>query len=279
LMGAVAAMPPLADAYQARRLAEHPCQAAIVYLQDQAVWPNRMIVSDQIAVWQTFAPWLQDDYAIRIIDGYDPTDRPWDTVVAERLATYVQDQEFWWLTYGAQPSHAAQYFAQPEVRIIEEMQLGTCQLARVQHPVAPPLGRFDVAGGPILLRSFAVEQVHVGEVLASALPIALPIVLYWESESPVGESYTVFTHLVDADGQLVVQQDNLPVAGLAPTDTWQPGVLIRDPYRLTLPANTGPGDYRLLVGLYTATGRRTVTWADGSTADHLSIPIRLTAYD
>lgn len=275
VIGAVVALPPLADAYQARRLAEHPCQAAIVYLQEQAVWPNRTIVSDQIEVWQTFAPWLQDTFTIRVIDGYDPHDRPWENMVAERLAAYVGEQEFWWLTYVDKPSHAAQYFAQPEVKMIEEQQWGACRLARVQRPAAQPLARFDVAGGPIVLRSVAVERAKVGEAVA--------VVLYWESEAPVAESYTVFTHLVDAAGQLVAQQDNLPVTGLAPTNTWQPGTLIRDPYRLTSSVTVDPtvdptvvpGDYHVLVGLYNTAGRRTVTLADGSTADQISIPVRL----
>ncbi len=267
LIGAVVATPPLAESYQARRLAEHPCQAAIVYLQEQAVWPNRTLVSDQIEVWQTFSPWLPD-YAIRIVDGYDPNDRPWETVLAERLASYVQEQEFWWLTYVDKPSQAAHYFAQPTVKLIEETQLGACRLARVQNVANSPIAQFDVAGGPIALRSVAVERAKVGEALA--------VVLYWQGASPVGESYTVFTHLVGADGKLVAQQDNLPVTGLAPTDSWQAGTLIRDPYWLTLPEDTPPGDYQLLVGLYTADGRRTVALADGSTAEQVALPVHLT---
>jgi hypothetical protein len=98
-------------------------------------------------------------------------------------------------------------------------------------------------------------------------------VLYWEALAPVNESYTVFTHLVGPDGQMVAQQDNLPVMGLAPTDTWAVGKLIRDPYQLPLPATSGVGNYQLLVGLYTAAGRQSVTLADGSTADQVAIPV------
>jgi hypothetical protein len=63
------------------------------------------------------------------------------------------------------------------------------------------------------------------------------------------------------------------VVGLAPTDTWQPGALIRDPYQLALPADTTPGIYQLLVGLYDESGRRPLTLEDGSEADHLVLPV------
>lgn len=266
-VGTGAAIPTVADAYRARRLAEHPCQDALIYLQEQAVWPNRTIVSDQIEIWRDFSPWLRTLYDIHIVDGYDANDRPWDSVVAERLAAYVQAREFWWITYLEKPSHADRYFARPGVKLISDEPMGRCRLRRVQQPPAEPVAQFTVAGGPIHLRSVAVAPAKVGE--------ALGIVLYWESASPVTESYTVFTHLVDATGQMVAQQDNVPVAGLAPTNTWGAGTLIRDPYRLLLPPTSTAGDYRLFVGLYTIAGRQPVTLADGSTADQIVIPIKL----
>ena len=45
------ALPRAAQAYQDRRLAEHPCAEAIAYLQEQAAWPRRpTIVTQQIEV-------------------------------------------------------------------------------------------------------------------------------------------------------------------------------------------------------------------------------------
>jgi hypothetical protein len=85
--------------------------------------------------------------------------------------------------------------------------------------------------------------------------------------------YTVFTQLFDPAGTLVAQQDNWPVAGLAPTDTWQPGALIRDPYQLPLPDGSASGTYQLWVGLYDEHGRRTLTLANGREEDHLVLPV------
>ena len=103
----------------------------------------------------------------------------------------------------------------------------------------------------------------------------LPLVLYWQTAAPVDESYTVFTQLFDSSGRLVAQQDNLPVQGLAPTNTWQPGTTIRDSYHLALPADAAPGAYGLQLGMYDAQGRRTLTLADGTSVEHLSLPVQV----
>jgi hypothetical protein len=87
----------------------------------------------------------------------------------------------------------------------------------------------------------------------------------------VGEKYTVFTQILDGAGQIVAQQDNPPVGGTVPTDSWRPGVVVRDPYRLSLPATLTPGDYQLILGLYNAAGRVQWQLPSGEVADHVSI--------
>jgi hypothetical protein len=265
VVGVVAGMPRATQAYADRRLAEHPCSAAITYLRDQAIWPNPTLVSDQIEIWRDFSPWLGESYQMRVVDGYDPANADWDGVLTDRLAAYVGHREFWWVTDDTLPTHGERYFSQPDIQIVEQQTLGRCTVKRVIDPTDQPLAAIEVSGGAIWLRSVAVAPAKVGE--------ALPVVLYWEALAPVNESYTVFTHLVGPDGQMVAQQDNLPVMGLAPTDTWAVGKLIRDPYQLPLPATSGVGNYQLLVGLYTAAGRQSVTLADGSTADQVAIPV------
>jgi len=101
------------------------------------------------------------------------------------------------------------------------------------------------------------------------------LVLYWQADQKVAASYTVFTQLFDAAGKLVAQQDNLPGQGQSPTDQWTTQTLVRDPYRLVLPANAQAGAYHLLVGLYDAQGRRPLTLPDGTTADHLSFDLNI----
>jgi hypothetical protein len=74
--------------------------------------------------------------------------------------------------------------------------------------------------------------------------------LFWQPTKKVAADYTVFVHLVGADGRIVAQHDGEPENGFYPTSAWMPGETVVDSHHLDLPANLPPGDYRLLVGLY-----------------------------
>ncbi|MBI2942410.1 MAG: glycosyltransferase family 39 protein [Chloroflexi bacterium] len=78
----------------------------------------------------------------------------------------------------------------------------------------------------------------------------LRLTLYWQATSAVPRDYTVFTHLVDAGGRLIAQQDSQPQRGSYPTTLWAPGETVRDEYELTLPADAPSGSATILVGMY-----------------------------
>jgi hypothetical protein len=78
------------------------------------------------------------------------------------------------------------------------------------------------------------------------------LTLYWRALAEMDSSYTVFTHLLDSDGQKVAQQDNPPVNGTYPTTLWLPGEIIADPFSISIQADVGPGDYTINVGFYIA---------------------------
>lgn len=85
----------------------------------------------------------------------------------------------------------------------------------------------------------------------------LHLTLFWQSLAPVGRSYKVFVHLLDDDGQIRGQRDQLPGSNggrdtPAPTSGWLPGEYLLDRYQITAGADTPPGDYLLAVGLYDA---------------------------
>jgi 4-amino-4-deoxy-L-arabinose transferase-like glycosyltransferase len=87
--------------------------------------------------------------------------------------------------------------------------------------------------------------------------------LYWQTTQPVDQSWTVFTHLLDAQSQVRAQQDGLPVGATRPTTTWAPNETIVDPHDLVVQPDAAPGTDQLEIGLYdAATGRRLST-ADG----------------
>jgi hypothetical protein len=69
LVAALVAAPRTAQAYGARRLAEHPCREAISLLLAQPETAPSLLLSDQLDIWRDFYPWLRSRYPIRIIDG------------------------------------------------------------------------------------------------------------------------------------------------------------------------------------------------------------------
>lgn len=77
---------------------------------------------------------------------------------------------------------------------------------------------------------------------------SIRLTLYWQTNAPLAEDYQVFVHLVNADGDIIVQRDTAPVDGRYPTSQWRTGVTIADTHTLTFDAP--PGDYTARVGLY-----------------------------
>jgi len=90
------------------------------------------------------------------------------------------------------------------------------------------------------------------------------LTLFWQCLEEMGQSYTVFTHLVDAGNNVVAQKDNPPVDGFYPTTEWKVGEIVRDQYDLVIPSGAPSGEYQLNVGMYlTETGERLNVLKDG----------------
>ncbi|MFZ5919407.1 MAG: glycosyltransferase family 39 protein [Chloroflexota bacterium] len=79
----------------------------------------------------------------------------------------------------------------------------------------------------------------------------LHLVLVWRSlaDHPPIVAKT-FIHLLDSSGQIVAQQDGLPVWWTRPLATWQPGEILLDAYTLTTGDDTAGQDWSLRVGFY-----------------------------
>lgn len=75
---------------------------------------------------------------------------------------------------------------------------------------------------------------HV-ELLGAAYQVAAPLPqsgdslsLYWRTDAPLDKPYTIFVHLLDAEGRILAQSDTVPYGGRYPTDDWRPGQIILD---------------------------------------------------
>jgi len=78
----------------------------------------------------------------------------------------------------------------------------------------------------------------------------LRLTLFWQALSRMDHDYTVFTHLVDGEGQIWGQKDNPPVDGFYPTSQWEEGDIMRDQYNLVISPDAPPGEYWIEVGMY-----------------------------
>jgi 4-amino-4-deoxy-L-arabinose transferase-like glycosyltransferase len=122
----------------------------------------------------------------------------------------------------------------------------TIRLGPLKIPL-PPLTESPDGAQPQPARFGDVAQL-LGYRLTTQAP-GFTLTLYWKAESPDGVDYTVFVHLLDEAGQLVMGQDNQPRGGNYPTGIWEPGEVIADDYTFNT-SDLPPGKYQLEIGMY-----------------------------
>jgi hypothetical protein len=95
----------------------------------------------------------------------------------------------------------------------------------------------------------------------------LTVHLQWDALTTPLFDYTTFVHVVDRAGAIVAQRDQPPLAGFAPTSTWQPGQRILDVITLPLPADLPDDQYTVRVGMYAGDTRLPVSQGDAYAGD------------
>jgi serine/threonine protein kinase len=78
----------------------------------------------------------------------------------------------------------------------------------------------------------------------------LQILITWHVLERLPVPYTTFIHITEPNGRMATQLDRPPLGGSRPTDTWQAGEQLLDPYSLPLPTDMRPGSYWVRIGLY-----------------------------
>jgi hypothetical protein len=117
------------------------------------------------------------------------------------------------------------------------------------------LPRDPTEGGTTFDRDFRLgEHIYMKEVRLSKTEIepgdTVTLALLWETAERIDQDYTVFVHLLSAEGELVAQQDNVPLFGIRPTYTWRVAEELEDPYHFQTGSDLEPGLYTLSVGMY-----------------------------
>jgi len=80
-------------------------------------------------------------------------------------------------------------------------------------------------------------------------PAELSAVLYWRTLYEIETNYAVFLHLDAPNGETMATVDERHPENI-PTRNWPPGLYLRNPLRLDLPADLPPIRYTLNTGLY-----------------------------
>ncbi|GIW05221.1 MAG: hypothetical protein KatS3mg060_0026 [Dehalococcoidia bacterium] len=133
-------------------------------------------------------------------------------------------------------------------------------------PAAPAMPLDRPLGEAIRLAGVTARPAPSGGAIRLAPSAPLTLDLVWEALATPPVDYTVFVQLLDERGQVAGQYDGQPQGGRYPTSAWVAADRIGETVTLTAP---GPGDYRLIVGMYDlATGRR----LSAGGADFIELP-------
>ncbi|MEZ4705748.1 MAG: hypothetical protein R3A44_01000 [Caldilineaceae bacterium] len=136
--------------------------------------------------------------------------------------------------------------------IIDYLAVGaSAAAARIQALAAPVnfgdqvrLQRWQISDGQGAAIDAAAHSFPPGETITFEAQ--------WQALTMMNVNYTGFLHIVNADGQLVAQDDHRPMGGFLPTRMWFPRQTVLDRYQITLPTDLPKGAYQLYVGLYEA---------------------------
>ena len=111
-------------------------------------------------------------------------------------------------------------------------------------------------GGQIIVEAYEIPRLQFkpGEMIN--------LTFFLRSESSPAEDYNFFVHLTTLQGGIVSQIDTTPQGGARPTTSWAGGEQFVDPYQLSIPASTAPGDYQLRIGFYNPTTQARLPIAD-----------------
>lgn len=219
--------------------------------------------------WQVKQPLSEKPFAWRLVDG---SGRAWAS--REQLARYGTGFAAAWVANEIVEDHydlsldstipPGKYTLEVAFSGNAFVPVSALELERAAPSADPQITRrLDARVG---------DRIHLVGLDAPAVARPgqiVPLTLYWRADRDVHEDLTVFAQLLDADGNLVAQHDELTDNGFNPTMLWSPGKIVADRRSLALPSDVSPGLYRLVAGLYRfeTLERLPVTMPAGSSPD------------
>jgi 4-amino-4-deoxy-L-arabinose transferase-like glycosyltransferase len=212
--------PPPMD-YRAYLALVQPGAAEPFYYQTDGLWPDVYPPTG----WQT-GEQIRTFHQLRA-----PLEMPTDTAPELRLYLVPPDNDLPLAVTQGEPA------------------LATMTLSLREH-------LFEIPAIPVATEAQFGDSIRLlGYDLAtdqSAAGDTLKLTLYWQAVTTPVDNYTVFNHIVGAEGQIVGQYDGPPTGEAWLTATWLPGEVIIDEREIPIEPTATNGRYALAIGLYTA---------------------------
>lgn len=236
-LGLVVATPALVRAYAERRLSEDPAAVLIGYLgtEQAQVETDVLLLTDQDLL-RRVRPYLGNDYDLRLAGG----DQLYSA--APSVDDLTADTDKIWVVASGDAANRVERAlnAQGDALLTYDFEEYALQLFASRGRAVPLLPTARLANAANLI-GYTVERPDRYEVR---------VTLFWWAAGTPTQSYTVFTHVLDVDGNLVAGHDSFPANGTTPTETWVTGRVYSDPHLIELPADLPPGTYRIVTGMY-----------------------------
>ncbi len=154
---------------------------------------------------------------------------------------------------------------------MDAQKLATYTIEETDRLLAPPPFAETIGAefeGVATLEGYTLDRTTV----RAGDPLALTLV--WRAAATPPVAYTVFTHLLDADGRFIGGHDSPPAEGTRPTTGWVAGEYIVDVHALAPDNAAYRGPARIEIGLYDPQTGARVPLVNG--ADHLVLPAEIT---
>ena len=138
--------------------------------------------------------------------------------------------------------------------VVDKIKISRPEASAEERAPISPIAAFDEG---LRLQSFAwsATTARPGDTVT--------LRVRWRAGGPLARSYTVFAHLLNANGALLAQDDHLPLQGRYPTDFWGKGEVIGDEHTFRVPLDAAEGPTSLLLGLYDLSDGQRLPRLDG----------------
>ena len=140
-------------------------------------------------------------------------------------------------------------------------------------PPAPPISQ--PASAPLIANwtaGMAVQAAQVPNSIERGQPLNVDV--EWTATAPITRVYTIFVHLIDMNGRLAAQYDNMPLQGTWPTTCWQVGQTFSETLSLATQPDLAPGRYQLQLGFYWLPRSERVPIGNGDSFDLGDVEIK-----